>query len=89
MWTSEKRAKVYFWMHLIQKLIFFDTTFRKVSSHGYGVPGIKTIEKTVKLKELDEFGTFFKKLIRFLLFIMFWSQIVNSPCRLDFNPNGE
>ena len=76
-------------MYPIQKLVFFDKTFGKVRSHVYMVPEIKKIEVTVKLKELDEFGTFFKKYIPFLPSIMFRSQIVIFPFTLDFNPNGE
>ena len=71
-------------MYPIQKLVFFDKTFGKVSSHKYMVPEIKKIEVTVKLKELDEFGTFFKKYIPFLPSITTVNILANSA-----PPGGE
>ena len=48
------------------------------------VPEIKKIEVTVKLKELDEFGTFFKKHIPFLPSITTVNILANSA-----PPGGE
>ena len=84
-----KCAKVYVWAYLIAILIFFSKTFKKVSSRvNKSQQNVNKIQKTVKLKELDEFGTFFKKVIHSVFFIMFWSKIViSSKGALTFNPN--
>ena len=51
-------------------LIFFSKTFKKVSSrvNKSSQQNVNKIQKTVKLKELDEFGTFFKKVIHSVFF---------------------
>ena len=81
----EKWAKIDLWGYLIIILIFLDETFGKASSWVYRIPGVKKIQKTVKLKEFDELGIFFRKAI--YSFLKFWSKTVNSLNRFDLYPN--